>query len=161
MPELKSVVWSLVLNIANIIILFLILRALVYKPVKKFMDARRKSITDEIEAADAKLAEAEQLKEQLTAQLASSAETAEAERRRLLDMAEIHAAEITAVAEMAAIDIRSSAEANAQHVAETMMEEMQDKIADLSIEIAGRVIEREISRGDNQDIIDKYFDRVV
>ena len=36
MPEMQSVISSLILNIVNIIILFVVLRLLVYNPVKKF-----------------------------------------------------------------------------------------------------------------------------
>ena len=38
MPEINSVVSSLVLNLVNIVVLFVILRILVYKPVKKVYD---------------------------------------------------------------------------------------------------------------------------
>ena len=45
---------DLILNILNIVILFVIVRFLVYKPVKKFMDARTARVTAAAEDAGAK-----------------------------------------------------------------------------------------------------------
>ena len=161
MPEMQSVISSLILNIVNIIILFVVLRLLVYKPVKKFMAERQERVDKDIKSAQDKLKAAETAKAQRDAELAEAVDAADKERRRILDAAESHAAEITAAAEEQADQIRSTAEIQAQHTAEKMREEAREEIADLAVEIASRVLEREVKTGDNQEIIDKYFDRVV
>ena len=161
MPEMQSVISSLILNIVNIIILFVILRALVYNPVKKFMAARQERVDADIKGAREKLKEAQAAKAQRDAELAEAVDAADKERRRILDAAESHAAEITAAAEEQADEIRNTAQVQAQHTAEKMREEAREEIADLAVEIASRVLEREVKKGDNQEIIDKYFDRVV
>ena len=51
MPEMQSVISSLILNIVNIIILFVVLRLLVYNPVKKFMAARQERVDSDIKGA--------------------------------------------------------------------------------------------------------------
>ena len=160
MPEMNSVIPSLVLNIGNIVVLFVLLRLLVYKPVKKFMSSRAAAVSQQLESAQSQLQEAEALKAQREAELSASAEAAEAEKRRILDAAESHAAEITAAAEAQAEDIRSSAELQAQHAADKLKENAREELADLAVEIASRVLEREVQKGSNQDIIEKYFDRV-
>ena len=99
MPEMQSVISSLILNIVNIIILFVILRALVYNPVKKFMAARQERVDADIKGAQEKLKEAQAAKAQRDAELAEAVDAADKERRRILDAAESHAAEITAAAE--------------------------------------------------------------
>ena len=68
---------DLILNILNIVILFVIVRFLVYKPVKKFMDARTARVTAAAEDAGAKAKAAEELSEQLRAQLADAANDAD------------------------------------------------------------------------------------
>ena len=161
MPEMQSVIASLVLNIANIVVLFLLLRLLVYKPVKKFMAARTAGVSAQLEQAEAKLQEAEAMKAQHEAELSAAAEAAEAEKRRILDAAESRAAEISAAAEAQAEEIRSSAEVQAQHSADKLRQQAREEIADLAVGIAGRILEREVSKQENQDIIQNYFDRVV
>lgn len=46
------------------------------------------------------------------------------------------------------------------HTSERIRENAREEIADLAVEIASRVLEREVKKEDNQDIIDKYFNRV-
>lgn len=62
MPEINSVVSSLVLNLVNIVVLFVILRILVYKPVKKFMTERRERVESEMAEAKKTLKEADEAK---------------------------------------------------------------------------------------------------
>ena len=65
---------DLLLNLLNIVLLFLIVRTLAYKPIRKFMDARTARVTAEAKAAEEKAAEAEKLKEEYT-QLLENGET--------------------------------------------------------------------------------------
>jgi F-type H+-transporting ATPase subunit b len=160
MPSANEVVSSLVLNVANILLLYVILRLLVYRPVKKYMSARSAGIEADREGAKKQLAEANAFKAECESSLAAVRVTAEAERQRILDAAEIRASEITADAEDEANKIKESAIVKAQHTADQMMKEMQERIADLSVEIAGKLLEREIQKSDNTDIIEKYFNRV-
>ena len=62
-PEM---LFDLAINLANIVIMFLIVRFLVYKPVRKFMNARAQKAENEKKEADAKLEEALKLKEEYT-----------------------------------------------------------------------------------------------
>ena len=49
------------LHIINLIVMVVILRLLVYKPMKKFMDKRRAAVAEETRAADEALAAAHSL----------------------------------------------------------------------------------------------------
>ena len=67
---------DLAINLANIVIMFLIVRFLVYKPVRKFMNARAQKAENEKKEIDAKLEEARQLKEEYTQKLQQTEEAA-------------------------------------------------------------------------------------
>lgn len=158
--DATTVISSLVLNIVNIVILFLILRALVYKPVKKFMAARAEKINAQFDEAAEKVKEADALKEKYNGELAAISEAADAERRRAIDEADKRAQQILEDANEEAKQIKESAAVKAEHDANRLMDDMRERIADLAVEIAGKVVEREVQKGDNEDIIEKYFDRV-
>ena len=49
--NLSETVVDLIINILNIVILFLIVKALVYKPVRKFLDDRRAKVNEETSKA--------------------------------------------------------------------------------------------------------------
>ena len=82
---------DLILNILNIVILFVIVRFLVYKPVKKFMDARTARVAAAAEEADAKAKAADALSEQLKAQLAGAANDADRIRNEAAAAAKVQA----------------------------------------------------------------------
>ena len=50
---ISDAVKDLIINIINIIVLFVIVRGLAYKPVKKFLDARKERIAKELSDAAA------------------------------------------------------------------------------------------------------------
>ncbi len=158
--DAKTLVLSLVLNVVNILVLYLILRSLVYKPVKKFMAARAGKITAQFDDASKKLQEANDLRDRYNAELASIAEAADTQRRKAINEADKRAQQILDEANEEAKQIKESAAIRAEHDANRLMEDMREKIADIAIDIAGKVVEREVSKNDNADIIEKYFDRV-
>ena len=42
-----------------------------------------------------------------------------------------------------------------------ILEKMRDEVADISVEIAGRILGKEIKAEDNSNIIDQYLEEVV
>ena len=158
--DVKTLIFSLVLNVVNILILYVILRSLVYKPVKKFMTARAGKIQAQFDDVSNKLQEANELRDKYDNELASIAEAADTERRKAISEADKRAQQILVEANEEAKQIKESAAIRAEHDANRLMEDMREKIADIAIDIAGKVVEREVSKNDNADIIEKYFDRV-
>ena len=67
---------DILIHILNIIVLYIVIRLLVYKPVRKFMRARADSIAADAAAAQASAQEAESLKAQYEEQLAGAKEQA-------------------------------------------------------------------------------------
>ncbi len=85
--------WNLVIGLAiqlfNVLLMFVILTWLLHKPVSKFMKDRTNKIAASIEAADAKVADAEGLK----AQYAQKLQNIELEKTKILEAAKKHASE--------------------------------------------------------------------
>ena len=51
--DLSNVPFDLIINILNVVVFYLIIRLLVYKPVKKFLSARKEKIDKEREELSA------------------------------------------------------------------------------------------------------------
>lgn len=62
--QISDAVKDLIINIINIIVLFVIVKSLAYKPVKNFLDARKARIDESLKNAENKNAEADALKAQ-------------------------------------------------------------------------------------------------
>lgn len=61
--------WNIIWNVVNILVLFLLLKIFLFKPVTKMMEERQKAIADSIQDAQAKQREAAELQRQYEARL--------------------------------------------------------------------------------------------
>ena len=154
---ISDAVKDLIINIINVIILFVIVRGLAYKPVKKFLDARKERVAKELsEAAKARqTAEAEALKyKELT-------EKSKAESTEIINEAERtakeNAAEIIVTAKNNAAEITEKARENAKKERETQIAAIKGDITDLAFDISKQVLSREVTDEDNMRIADSFF----
>lgn len=61
--------WNILWNVVNILVLFLLLKIFLFKPVTKIMEERRKAIADSIQEAEAQKLAAAELQRQYEARL--------------------------------------------------------------------------------------------
>lgn len=156
--SMQAVFGSLLLNILNIVALFLILRALVYRPVRQFLLSRAGRIQAEADKAKAERAEAASLHEQYEAELAAAQADAEKQAAEVVARAGDAAKAIQAQAETEAKELLSRTRQQAQHERDDAMRQLKREIADISVDISARVLAREVKETDNAAIIDAYFD---
>ena len=144
----------------NLFIFFLLLRHFLYKPVAKFMAEREAKFAREREQLDASRNEANVLKAQYETSMKNARLDAEhiAEERR--KTAEREAEDLRKKAKQDAQGILSDAMHQAVAEREGMMSELKTQTAELAVDIAGKILEREVTQEDHQRIIDSFFDKV-
>ena len=149
---------EIVIHIINIIVLFVILRLLLYKPVHKYMAARALRISSQLEEAANRQAEALNTKEQYESLMAGSEKEAEEKLTDIISKAhadaEIIIEKATEKANAVVDNARNQAEAEKQNI----LNGMRGDITDLSLDIAGKILSREVNESDNRRIIDSFFD---
>ncbi len=153
----KEMLADLIINVINILILFFVAKALLYKPVKKYLDARRER---EAEA----LREAQELKNEADARqkqyAALTADTAAIKAKAVQDAqkkAERKADEIIAAANTEADNILQSSRAAAEREREKMLSDAQEQLGALAVELSGKILGREVTDEDNRRIIESFF----
>lgn len=154
---LSDLARDLILNILNIIILFLIVRKLAYQPVKKFLAARQARVAKELEDAATAKAEAEQVKEQLDSLTQAQQEKADAVIREAEREARENAREIMENAQKDAAEIRRKAAEEAEKEKRKTIAGMQDDITALAFDISEKVLGREINDEDNRRIAQAFL----
>ena len=144
----------------NLLVFFLLLRHFLYKPVSKFMAEREANFAREREQIDASRDEANALKSQYETSMKNARLDAEhiAEERR--KAAEREAEDLRKKAKQDAQGILSDAMTQAVSEREGMMSELKAQTAELAVDIAGKILEREVTQDDHQRIIDSFFDKV-
>lgn len=148
---------DLVINILNIIILFIIVKLLVYKPVKKFLDARNQRIAESLkkgEDAEKIAAELENNREELVNKGKAEAEEIIASAKA---EAKANSAAVIEQAKAEAKEITEKAVKDAENERRLTVESARDDIAKLAVDISELILKREINEKDNEKIVSDYF----
>lgn len=153
----KEMLVDIVINIINILVLFFVVRALAYKPVKKFMNARAEKALKEKNDAEALQVEAnEKIAEYtaLTAQSKKAMEKAVAEGER---EGREEAARIIAEAEEKAQKLICDAKEKAEELRQKTLEEAQADIVEVAIEASEKLLLREVTDEDNKRFVERFI----
>ena len=150
-------IWAILASLANLLILTLIVKRFLFKPVKKVMDARRAAIDNDYAQAKAALDEAEESRRNYAAAMAAARQTTDQMIADATRAAEHRSGEIVAEAEQKATDIRRPAEADARLERRKAEDDMKHEIADVSTQLTGKLLEREINEEDHRRLIDSFL----
>ncbi len=156
----KDLIADLVINIGSIVVLFLIVKKLAYKPVKKFMDERAARVNALKADAEAREKEAQEKIDEYTVLLAES-EKAKSEaikqgEKQALEESEL----IIANAKDKAKSIVDNANKKAQEKYDSAVEEANDYIVNLTIDASSHLLKREITDEDNKKIVKDFLDSI-
>ncbi len=138
------------ITIGNFLVLFLILRKLLFKPVTAFMDARAKKIKDSL--AEAAYLKGRAQEEATRYEKLMSEADAEAERlvKEGAERAALEAKELLEKANADAVEAQRRGEAAARQEREKAMQDMVGDIARLAAEAAGKLAGREAAAEDER-----------
>ena len=135
---------TIVFTLVNTLIIFILFRIFLFKPVGKVLDKRNEMAAAEI--AEAKLAKAKEEAAEIMKQA-----TARAQRRE---------EEIINDANQKAAEIRARAEENIERDRQSAVNEIKDQISDIVIMAASSVVEKELSAKDNEALINSFLENV-
>lgn len=156
--EIISVnLWQILISLLNLLILFLIIKHFLFKPVKKMLAAREEEILKGYRNAEA--AEKEALKSEK--EWKERLETAEDEAEKIRTEAENDAARnrerIISDAKSEADGIVSRAHGAAELEKRKTREDMKKELAGVSALMAEKLLKREISEKDHEDIFEAFL----
>ena len=150
-------IWAIVASLANLLILTLIVKRFLFKPVKKIVDARRAAIDGDYAQAKAAREEAEESRRNYEAAMATAKQTGDQIIADATRTAEYRSNEIVTEARQKATDIRRQAEADAVLERKKAEDEMKREIAEVSTQLTGKLLEREINEEDHKKLIDSVL----
>lgn len=151
-PKPDELVWG---SLA-FLVLVVVLSKLAFPKLKQTMEERSRRIQGQLEDAERTRREADQVLEQYRQQLGD----ARAEVQRIIDegkrTAEALRQELVQRAEREAQDIVGRARADVAGERDRAMVELRDTLADLSIQLASRVIEKDLSTSEaHRQLVDR------
>lgn len=152
--------WNILISLANLCILFLILKKFLYKPVTKVLAERRAQIESDYSAADEAKRVALESKTEYEEKLSHAEADADAMRRAAADDAKRHGDKLVAEAREKADSIIAAAEAEIDLDKKKARAEMKREIADVSVKLAEKIIERELDADTHRELIDSFTEEI-
>ena len=152
--------WTFLAQICNLMIQLVIFKKLLLNPVKKVIAERKAK-------ADSQNADAEKLRteaEAMKAEYEQNLQNARTEANQIVAAAQKTAAarseELLGEARAQAAALKQKAEADIAQERKKAVNEVKDEIGGMAMEIASKVVEREIKEADHQDLIDEFIKNV-
>ena len=153
-------IWLILISLCNLVILFLILKKFLFKPVKKILDERQSEYDAKFAEAEDKLAEANEVKKRLDQKYSVADDEVDRIIREAKDNAQRRGDFIVAEAKDKAGIIVKNAEAEADLRIRKADESIKNEIADVSVEIAEKIIGREVSEEDHRRLMNDFIDNI-
>ncbi|MCD7743758.1 MAG: F0F1 ATP synthase subunit B [Lachnospiraceae bacterium] len=149
--------WTFVAQICNLFIQMYLIKRFLFKPINNILEKRKA-------AADAEISEATKAKEEALAMKADYEQNmleAKTKANEILTTAQktatVQSEEMIREASKQAAALKVKAESDIAQEKRKAVNEIKDEIGSMAVEIAGKVIEREISEEDHAKLIDEFI----
>ena len=152
--------WTFLAQICNLMIQLVIFKKFLLKPIKQVIADRKAKADSEIADAQKLRTEAEAMK----AEYEQNLQNARTEANQIVTAAQKTATarseEIVGEARAQAAALKQKAEADIAQERKKAVNEVKDEIGGIAMEIASKVVEREIKEEDHKDLIDEFIKNV-
>ena len=152
--------WTFVAQICNLMIQLVIFKKLLLNPVKNVIAERKAKADSQIADATKLRTEAEAMKAEYEQNLQNARAEANQIVARAQKTATARGEEIVGEARAQAAALKQKAEADIAQERKKAVNEVKDEIGGIAMEIASKVVEREISEKDHKDLIDEFIKNV-
>jgi F-type H+-transporting ATPase subunit b len=151
---------TFIITIVDIVILFFVLRVILFRPVTKFMAERAKKIQDAINQAERDKNQAKQLLEQYEGQLKNAEAEAEEIIRAAREIAAREAARITADGKDAAETMLANARRQLEAEQQAALAKFRAEAVMLTLAASSKLIGRDMRQDDNRHFVNMLLDEL-
>lgn len=152
--------WQILISLCNLLIMFLILKKLLFKPVQDMLAKRRAQVDTIYDEAVKDRAAAGEMKQDYEQRLAGAREEADSIVRNATQTATRKGDQIVADAQKAAAHMKQKAENEIAQERRQMLSEVRSEISDMAVSIAAKVVGREMNVKDQDKLIDEFIGNV-
>ena len=149
--------WTFIAQILNLFIQVYLIKRFLFKPINEVLKKRQ-------EAADKDIQEAKKAKEAAEAVKTEYESSARGEANRIIEDAKkdanLRAEELIKEAEQHASSIKAKAEEDIRLERKKALNEVKDEIGSIAMDIAGKVVEKEIHEDEHKALIDEFLQNV-
>lgn len=151
---------TIVFTLINTLIIFILFKVFLFKPVGKILNKRNEMAAAEIAEAKRAKESAAKTEQEYIEKLAKAKEEAADIMKQATLRAQKREEEIVNEANQKAAEIKARAEENIERDKQRAVNDIKDEISDIVIMAASKVVEKEISAKDNEAIIADFLQNV-
>lgn len=154
---LKVKISSIAFNIVNIILLVILLKIFLFKPVNRMMEERTASIQNDIDSAKKSKEEAEAIKQEYADTISQAKDEAQQIIARAREQAASEKLEVIRQTQDEAEQIMADANKTIENERKKSMQQAQAEIADLAIAAASKIIGENMDDSKNRKLVDDFL----
>ncbi len=152
--------WTLIAQLCNLFIQVLLIKKFLFKPIREILEKRKAK-------ADAEILDATKAKEDALAMKSEYEQNMQEAKNKANEIlataqktATLQSEEILREANAQAVQIKTKAERDIEQEKRKAVNDIKNEIGGMALEIAGKVIEREVSAEDHTKLIDEFINKV-
>ncbi len=160
LPVISVNLWQILISLANLVILFLIIKRFLFKPVMAMMNKRQSEIDDRYKVAENAVNEAQENKKLWADKMSTANSEADSIIRDAASTAKIRSDAIVNEAQEKADSIIRVAKSEAELERKKAYDVIKHEIVEVSGELAEKMLEREINKDDHKALIDSFINKI-
>ena len=150
-------IWQILISLANLTILYVVIKKILYKPVKALIEGRKEAIAKSYADAEKAQNEANASRDEYAAKLATAHATADEIIHDATVVANRRGEKIVADAHQKAEEIVKQGELEASMEKKKAMESIRRDITDVSAAMTEKLLTREMNEADHRGMIDEFL----
>lgn len=150
--------WSLIFVWINLLILFLIMKHFLYKPVKKMLEARKNEVEQTYREADEAKDAALSMQKEYEEHLKNAKEEANELMRSATRKAQQRSDEIVAEAQQKSAGMLERAREQLELEKRQAVKEIRGEISDLALMAAEKVVGSQLDQAEQERLIDEFIE---
>lgn len=152
--------YTALFTLVNTVILFFVLKKLLFKPVMKMIDDRQKEIDQMYTDAEGAKENAEAMQREYKKELENAAQTGEKLVKEATQRAQMREEEIIRKANAQADAIRAKAERDVEQEKKKAINDAKNEISGIALAIAGKVVGRSLDEDDQSRLVDHFIENL-
>lgn len=152
--------WTFIAQICNLFLQIYLIKRFLFKPINEMLEKRKALADAEIREAEKAKNEAQAIKSEYEQNMQDAKNKANEILATAQKTATMQSEEILKEASQQAAAMKAKAENDIAQEKRKAVNEIKDEIGGMAVEIAGKVIEREICEEDHAKLIDEFIANV-
>ncbi len=152
--------WTSIFTLCNLVILFFVMKKLLFKPVKKMIDSRQQEVDEMYANANQDKEAAAQMKADYEQKLAHASEQRAQMLKDATRRAQKREEEILTEAQEKAAQTLKRADEQIEMEKKRALNDIKDEVSGMAVDIASAILTRDIKPEEHSELIDSFIENL-